>query len=74
MGFGREANPVMAWALNISPWFFLFIKLIIVPSILWGIRKNTKSITLFLMGWSFLLYLVIDCIHVINLFRFFLSI
>ncbi len=69
-GLGYEANPIMAFALNISPYFFLFIKLLLIPWLLWGLVKSYSKPIFVLICIIVVLYLLVDLNHAYNLFLF----
>lgn len=69
-GWAYEVNPLMRAALAISPWFFLFIKLILIPIILWPMRNRYSLMGVIGLGIVTVMYLLIDLNHIVNLFLF----
>jgi len=70
-GFCEEKNPLMRWAIGVSPQFFLIFKSLLVGGfggvlMLIGWRFRKKSI-LFLFGLIFLCYLWIIHYHFTNI-------
>ncbi len=57
----KEANPIMGWLLNMSPWVFLFVKLIPVNIFIYWVATHKKpTVQLIVSLYSLVfLYLVL---------------
>jgi hypothetical protein len=61
----EEANPLMRWALDVGPFFFMMMKMTLFTTAAWYLWKNSPR----LLPWVSLLYITVVAWHLLWIFK-----